>query len=113
YPAEFEGSQSPEQLYEVMFVTVTVYSRLKTDRAGTEEHLLRDSRRGLLQIKKRVLRALVGKDLEDEEGNHFLREFVCVRRAGRPEYDNKKGIGWLQLTFLLGFDWDLTTDVEP
>jgi len=110
-----EGMQDAggaEQLNEECEVTVTGYSMCKLDRVGHDHKLMHDELRGLLKVVKlKILKALVGVDLQDEaddEDNYFLRDMIRVRRSTRPDHDPKKGIGWISITFVASWDWDLS-----
>ena len=110
-----EGEQSPEYCNENVPVTVTIYTRVKLDKSGSDVQLLHEARRGLLPIKRLVLKALVGQDLQDPDGNTFLAKLLWCSHAGRVEVitNDKSGqtLGRLTLTFQLSFDWDLTAGV--
>lgn len=97
-----------EQLMETWTVTVTVYTRVKLDQSGHDDKLLVDTNRGLLRLKRPVLKALVGHDLVTEDGdNNFLRRFLYAISCGHPQYDAGKAIGWLSIDFGVAWDWDL------
>lgn len=107
-----DGEQCPPNCMEETEVTVSIYTRIKTDSTGHDGYLLIDDARGLISIKKKVLKALVGQDLADADGAKFLRQFMHARRATAPELVavGKSDIpcGRLQITFGVSFDWDLT-----
>lgn len=99
-----------DQLREECEVTVTGYSRIKLDRTGHDKKLLHDEIRGLLKaIKGKILKALVGQDLQDDDDNYFLRDHIRARRSSQPDHDREKGIGWISLTFVVSWDWDLSS----
>jgi hypothetical protein len=104
-----EGEQQIDNITEEWSVTVTAYSRIRLDYADTDEKLLRDASRGLLIAKGRILKALVGQDLENDEtpAGTFLRQLLFAERCGRPMYDEKKTIGWISIDFGVHYDWDL------
>jgi len=109
-----QQEQIPEQCTELWQVTVTIYSRLYLDSTDHDQKRLRDSTRGLLVLKQRVLEALVGQDLRtdeeptDAESDTFLRNLVYPLRASRAQVDEQHRIGWLSIDFGVDFDWDLT-----
>ena len=106
--------QHPQQCMESWSILVTVYTRVKLDRSGHDQQLMVDASRGLLRLKRQVLRAVVGEDLTtDEESpdsarSEFLRSHLHVNHAQRMEYDQAAGIGWLTIELGVEYDWDLT-----
>ena len=66
--------------------------------------------RGLIILKRRLLKALVGEDLATEaDGTEgFLRNLLYAKSATQPQWDEKKGIAWIGVDFGVDFDWDLT-----
>jgi hypothetical protein len=109
-----EGMQDAggeEQLKEECEVTVTGYSRIRLDRVGHDTLLLHDDLRGLLKaIKFKILKALVGVDLQNEDDEYFLRDMIRVRRASQADHDKDKGIGWISIVFVVSWDWDLADE---
>lgn len=98
------------QCTEEWQVLVTVYSRIKLDQSGHDDRLLVDAGRGLYKLKRLVLKALVGNDLETDGGDTFLRQLLYVISCGQPEYDKEKQIGWLSMVFGVSWDWDLSDE---
>ena len=93
-------------------VIVSGYTRIRTDSTNSDKFLLLDEQRGLFAIKKKILKALVGQDLEDTEGNKFLRQVCFATRADVPQMvernDTGNIYGCIRVTFGVMFDWDLT-----
>jgi len=104
-----EGEQIPANCTEEWEIVVTVYVRMRLDDANRDTHLLHDPRRGFFALKRKILQALVGKDLTDAEGNTFLRQWTYARAAARPAFDREKSIGWWSLYFGISWDWDLVS----
>ena len=102
-----EHEQVPGNVTEDGMITVTGYTRIKLD-SSSDTKLLHDDTRGLLVIKRKILKALVGVDLVTEEGGRFLRELVLAKVSSQPNYDPDKGIGWLSMDFGVSWDWDIT-----
>jgi len=106
-----EGNQEPGQCSEESEVIVTAYTRIMTDRTDHAENLLHDPQRGCLFMKRKLLSALVGKDLQTSTGDFFLRQWLWAARSSRPKAGNHSEtgelIGSIQLTFRIEFDWDL------
>jgi len=102
-----EHEQVPGNVTEDGMITVTGYSRIKLD-SSSDTKLLHDDTRGLLVIKRKILKALVGVDLQTDAGARFLRELVLAKVSSQPNYDPDKGIGWLSMDFGVSWDWDIT-----
>jgi hypothetical protein len=100
--------QQPGNITEEWTVDVTIYSRMRLDSTNEDTKLLGDESRGLYSLKRKVLVAVVHEDLEDEDGDVFLRQILHVTNCTRPNYDKEKAVGWLTLTLGVSFDWDLT-----
>lgn len=108
------------QLVETVYLTVTGYSRIKTDPTGNDSHLLLDATRGLLPIKKKIMQALAGQDPKDRDNAPFLRGHLQPVHATAPSImtdgdTNKIYFGMIAVTFEIMFDWDLTNnnDTDP
>ena len=103
---------------EELSVTVTIYTRIRLDEAGHDEILILDTDRGLYDLKRRVLHAMISRDLQlpsevEGEGSPFLRVLTRVVHASAPTVtvhrnDATLTVGFMTLSFALTFDWDLT-----
>jgi hypothetical protein len=71
----------------------------------------------VLVLKKEVLVALIGHDLQlessDDTGNTFVRQLIFARTCHRPLILEREGepramLGMLSIEFDIHFDWDLT-----
>lgn len=108
---EFEtGEQIAGNCTELWEIIVTGYTRMKLDDANRDTHVLHDADRGLFRIKRDILKALVGQDLQDAEGETFLRQWTYVRSAAVPQVSRESSIAWWSIRFGISWDWDLTTD---
>ncbi len=96
------------QTNEIGTATVTYYSRIKLDRTMHDKEILRNVTRGLLPIKKKVLKTLQLHDLLDDSSKPFLRQFLMAVRSHRSKYDVDECLGWGGLDFKVSFDWDLS-----
>lgn len=107
-----DAEQIPQNCTEDGEFTVSIYTKIKTDSAGHDGYLLTEASRGLLPIKRLVLKALVGKDLQNANDYLFLREWIKALRSTPPDIvkapNDDLPLGRLQITFALRFDWDLT-----
>jgi len=102
------GEQQIHNVTEEWSVVVTGYTRIKLDSTDHDEKVLRDAKRGLLEIKRLLLKALVGQDLTTKYSEEFLRNLLYARNVTNPQHDRTKGIGWISIEFGVDFDWDLT-----
>ena len=102
-----EGDQVYPNVTEETEVLVTAYTRVLLDSTDHYDTLLTQATRGLLPIKRSILKSLVGADLQIG-GDSFTRDAVFAIRAERPDYDESKSIGWQTITFGVNFDWDLS-----
>lgn len=114
FPEQFQIGGGVNQCTEETGVLVTIWSQLKLDRNGRDVRMLTDDTRGLLRLKKKVLRALVTADPQvntpGQGGtNSVLRNLMLARRCAVPEHDPKNGYGCIALLFEVVFDWDLTS----
>lgn len=103
-----DGEQASRNITEESTVQVTVYSRMRLDSTNHDDKLVLDAANSLYKLKKRVLAAIVGHDLTDEDADYFLRQWLHVLSSDRPNYDKDKAVGWLTLHVGVSFDWDLT-----
>lgn len=106
-----------EQLTEWMTIVVGMYTRVYLDQTGHAREMLIKAGRGIIRIKRMVLDAFAGADLE-VGGNTFGRmlwhprtctEAQHIATSGAEGAANAGGIEMLRmlLTFRCGFDWDL------
>jgi hypothetical protein len=112
-----DGEQQAPNVTEEMSVTTTIYTRIRLDHAGNDDKLLLDGIRGLYPLKKNVLKAMIGRDLAlpwktDADAAPFLRALTRVVHCSAPQVavsknDSHLAIGFVTLTFMLQFDWDL------
>jgi hypothetical protein len=95
------------QTSEEAGVVVTVFTRMLLDRGGRSVKVLTESTRGLLVVKRLVLKALSGHDLVDPVGNQLLRNLMAPLNCDPPKFLDEDKIGYLSLRFSTDFDWDL------
>lgn len=88
-------------------VVVTVGTRIRLDQLSHHKMALTDSSRGLLPLKRLVLKALVAHDLLTGSDT-FLRNLMMPLSSsfGSADRDN---VCWCSITFSTDFDWDLAT----
>lgn len=102
---------TPGNITEEGAFIVSGFTRIQLDATGHARKLLHDEKRGLLFIKGKILSALVGIDLQTDEGQTFLRQTLYAIRATRPSAwkhpDSGISLGMIQLTFGLDMDWSL------
>lgn len=105
---QFQTGGGEFQCTEFGELTVMGFTRIRLDRTDRDTHLLHDLKRGLLGIKKKLLAALVGQQLFDEQGNELLRSLIAAKRPIKPDYDKDQATGWIGIVFSTDFDWDLS-----
>lgn len=109
-----DGEQAVGNVTENWAVTVTIYSRVRLDQTDHDKQTLSLAGRGLLHVKKDILKALVGHDLSEEDDDTFLRQTLYAIRTTRPELVSKDGatrgmaLAVMRIDFGVSFDWDLT-----
>lgn len=103
-----EGEQVSTNVTEESDVVVVGWTRIQLDPTDHGRNVLYDAKRGLIPLKLKLLKALVGHDLTDASGDTMLRTLLYCNRVGTPTYDKGKKIGFIALTFGVDFDWDLT-----
>ena len=114
-PGRFvEGEQVPVNVTEEWSITVTAFTRIKLDSTDHDKQVLLNAARGLIVLKRRLLKALVGVDLaiEADGAEGFLRNLLFAKSATRPEHGQWTGgeqmLSWISVDFGVDFDWDLT-----
>lgn len=103
-----EGEQVAPNVTEEWGVIVTAYSRIRLDSTDHDERLLYNARRGLFELKRKILKALVGQDLT-YQGKEFLRNLFYAKHSSRPqavEIAGTKGSGLALISVVFGVDWD-------
>jgi hypothetical protein len=107
YDVGMQNGGGRDQLMEQSSVSVTAYTKIRLDAADRATKLLHEVHRGVLPLKKKILDALVGVDLEDAEGNTFLRQPLYAMQSWAPRYNQDSGIAAIAVAFGTDFDWDL------
>lgn len=111
FDVDIQEGAGANDVREYAGVVVTVFSRVKLDRHGRTESLLVDSTRGMLPLKRKILRALAGQQLSSG-GNDLLVNHCFAQRASAPRYDPRINLGVMSLYFSTDFAWDLSEDEE-
>jgi len=94
-------------LVEHTGATTIIYSVDRLSRKGQPVHALTRSDVGLLGVKRTLLIALHGQNLDDGSGGSLLTQPIECVHAERPRV-NGQPFGDLALTWSLPFHWDLT-----
>jgi hypothetical protein len=100
----FDGSAYANELAGVV---ITVWSMMKLDRPGGDVRMMTEDARGLLNLKRAILKALKGHDLLDGEGHKILVRPMRPLNAGHPQRHEEEQ-GSFSLSFSTDFIWDLT-----
>jgi len=106
---QWQAGGGANTLMELATTIVCGYTRIKLDSTDRDDKLLHELKRGVLPVKKKLLKALVGQQLTDTTGNNLLISLIQARHAETPNYDNDKQTGWITLHFATPFQWDMTT----
>ena len=93
--------------FENAITDVTVFSRVRLDQPNRSEKVLKDASRGLLVLKRRILTALTGHDLQDADGNEILINLIAPVTATRPTFDPREHVASVSLAFSTDFEWNL------
>lgn len=113
-PELFIGG-AQKQCTENSGILVSIWSRFKAERQFRDRQILCDEARGLLKIKKSVLRCLAGADLQANYPpgtggtNAFLRQWLIPTQAFAPDHPKDEPYAGLTIRFSADFDWDLTS----
>jgi hypothetical protein len=92
---------------ELMAVAVTIFSNERLDQTGHMPAAVYDIDEGLLELKRRVLRALVGTDPTGDNALSLLSQLVPIQHGTKPR-KNPQGVWFLVLICGTSFFWDLT-----
>lgn len=92
---------------EVTSVAVTVFTRCHLDDVSHSARILTEYTRGLLRLKREILRALSAHDLE-WRGDQILRNLMCPLKSDPPGYNKEEGLGWITVHVSTDFDHNLT-----
>lgn len=109
----FEGGGTL-QLTQIASVVVTIFTRIKLDRANHDHELLHDAGRGLYPLTKKLLAAMAAADLTTGlAGDTYLRWLAKPVSAsgikvGSSVANNPAKLAWRHITFSIAWDWDLT-----
>ena len=107
-PEEFQTGGGAATCFEYAGVEVTILADSRKDQTGHMAAALYDADDGLFELKRRVLKALVGVDISGGDPNVFLlAELVPVRRSNKLK-KNPQGIWFTTVEFGTLFLWDLT-----
>lgn len=97
--------------FENAAVIVVVFNAVRLDQTGRDASLLTKSGRGLLDLKRGILKALSGHDLKDAAGDEILVNYMSPLRSEAPRSikdKDSKFVGDLALLFSTDFQWNLT-----
>lgn len=106
FDEEAQIGAGEQELIEYAGVSVTIFTKMQLDRVEHATSLLTEETRGLLAMKKSVLKALVGHNLQVAAGDGLVAYMRAVN-ASAPGY-TQSGLGRLSLMFSTEFLWDLS-----
>lgn len=108
FPEDWTIGGGAEQCHEETGVIISVWSRIQLDRKNRTKAALLKEHRGLLPIKKAVLKSLCGHDLADSDGNNLLTSLMApLNSKHQRRTGDGKFIGFA-LSFSTDFLWDLS-----
>jgi len=108
FPEEIQIGGGATTCMEWGAVGVWIFSTDRLDQVGHMAAALFDENEGLLELKRRVLRALVGVDLTGGDGPQpLLAELVPAKTFDKPR-KNPQGLWFIKLVFGALFMWDLS-----
>lgn len=103
----FDGG-GDDAILERSGFTVTIWSNIKLDRPDEKSIALNHASRGLVPLKKKLLKALAGFMPTDEDtGAPLLTDYIAPVAAGFPAVPRKNCIT-LSVSFSLNWAWDLS-----
>ena len=110
----FEGiaGGGARQCTENTGVLVTIFSRFRAQRQERDEDALVDEVRGILRMKRAILRALAGHDLYVstdplQPAAPALRAYLAPTESSPPDPTGDREMVMVSLRFDVTFDWDL------
>lgn len=109
FPDEFQDGGGEHQCTEETGAVISIFSRFQANRPGHERALLSDFARGILRMKRLVLKALVGQNLTStDDANYVLRDFIKAKKSSFPAYVGQEQLVKVAIEFSTVFDWNLT-----
>lgn len=98
----------PSQCSEQTGVLVTIFSRFMANRHERDRDALADETRGVLTLKRQILRALTAADVE-VEGQPCLRDLLVPTESTPPDpAHGDERLVQIGLKFEFSFDWNLS-----
>ena len=112
-----DDDQWGRYLVETLYVNVTCFNRLHAfDESGRADSLVSRNGMNLLEMKRRVLNALINWDMRlPHEEDIEIASTVKASRSARPEFmkSNENGVyaGFLTVTFSVSYAIDICSDL--
>lgn len=108
FPEDLLVGGGAHQCNESAGVLVTVFSRFMAQRTGHDAASLTDFTRGVLRMKRLILKALTAHDLQFER-NSILSSLMLPTDSGPPEPigDPAENLVQVSVKFGTDFDWNL------
>jgi hypothetical protein len=107
------GEQFVGNITEEPEIILTLYTRLKSDQAGHDQYLLRDSAAGLFALRNQVITAMVstGLGMTGQSIGGMPRETIKIRHSTSGEVikNNRDGtfLGTMRVTFAAPYDIEI------
>ena len=104
---------SDRGIVEVVFIQVSIWSRMQLDRLDHSARSLTDHTRGLLGMKKRVLQVMAGQQIYSDHPVNAIplltEPFKPVRAVHPATRKVNDDLSSVSLVFRAAFNWDLST----
>lgn len=109
FPEELVEGGGQNQCTEVSGILVSIFTRFAAYREGREREALSENTRGILRMKRLVLKSLTAADLSFN-ANLVLRSLVIPKVSGPPDFadPNDKALIQVTIRFEVTWDWSLT-----
>jgi hypothetical protein len=79
--------------------------RFALDDLGHDEHFLLDADRGAWRLLRKIIKAIHGVELLDENYDPWCMNLPQCTFASKPDYNQEYLIGWVQARFAIAYDW--------
>lgn len=107
FPDDVQIGGGANTCEELGGVVVYIFSDSRLDSTGQMPAVVFDPNEGLLELRRRVMRVLVGSDPLGDNAMPLVSQLIPVRRAAKPR-KNPQGIWFTTLEFGTSYFLDLT-----
>ena len=107
FPEDVQIGGGLNTIEEIAAIEVTIFAARRLDQNGTMPAAIYDENDGLLEQKRRVMKALCQADPTGDNALPLLSQFAPIRTSSKPRKDST-GLFILRLIFGTPFFWDLS-----